>query len=176
MVTPSVLPVFPPYQSVEGMDYAVRRVLDGLDISNLDNWWDPEECPEVALGPMLRFWEMEPLDTNIFGVQFRRDVYANAALFREFRGSDHAIRTFNGLLRLRTSYVLTPAMGIPTGIVFTVSPPVGRIPLSDWQSYLRGAYRWLLPPYLAIEDFIVGLEFTHTHYHVGEFKLRHRIK
>ena len=176
MVTQSVLPTFPVFDSVDGMDYAARRVLDGLDFSKLDNWWNPEECAEEVIGPMLRFLEVGPLDTNIFGVRYRRDVYANAALFREFRGSDHAIRAFNGLLGLRTSYALTPDMGIPTGIVFTVSPPVGRIPDSDWQGFLRGAYRWLLPPYLAIENFVVGLDFRHTHYHVGEFKLRHRIK
>ena len=176
MVTPSVLPVFPIYESVDGMDYAVRRTLAGVDISKMENWWDPENCAEEVLGPMLRFLELHALDTNIFGVQYRRDIYTNAALFRRFRGSDHAVRTFNGLLGLSTSYVLTPNTGVPTGIMFTVGTPIGRIPDSDWQGFLHSAYRWLLPPYLAIDDFIVGVAFTHTHYHVGEFKLRHRIK
>ena len=169
------LPVFPPYRSVDGMDYAIRRVLD-IDISKLDNWWDPENCAEEVLGPMLRFLEMEDLDTEIFGVQYRRDVYGAAAELREFRGSDHAIDAFNALLGPRTSYVLVPAMGLPTGVQFTLQTPVGVIPQADWQAFFRRAYRWLIPPYLDIEDFVVGLQFDHTHYHVGAFKLRHRIK
>lgn len=177
MVSESRLPVFPAYQSVDGMDYSLRRVLAALDISKMENWFDPELCPEEALGPMLRFFGLEVLDTEIFGVAYRRRIYANGQVLREFRGSDHAVQTFNELAGIqRTNYVLVPEAGLPTGIRFSVSTPIGRRPESNWQAYLQRAYRWLLPPYLHLEDFIIGIEFDTAHYARGAFKLRHRIK
>ena len=176
MVTPTLLPVFPVHDSVDGMDYAVRRTLADLDISKLDNWFDPEICAEEALGPMLRFLDVGDLDTEIFGVAFRRAVYAHNSELREFRGSDHVLELYHQISGIAGRYDLTPATGIPTGIHFTVNPPPGIIPFSNWQGILRRAYRWLLPPYLNLDTFTVGLQFDATHYHRAAFKLRHRIK
>lgn len=176
MLMSSVLPVFPVYPQVDGMDYAFRRVLADVDLSKMENWWDPENCAEEVLGSMIRFLGLEDLDTEIFGVAYRRRIYANAPVLRKYRGSDYVIEVFNGLLGVRTSYELTPAMGIPTGIQFRVAPPVGRVPDSDWQAFFRRAYRWLLPNYLHLESFIVSIEFDAQVYHRAAFKITKRVK
>lgn len=175
MVTTSVLPAWPVYQSVDGMDYALRRVLSQVDISKLRYWWDPQRCAEEVLGPMLRFLELQDLDTEIFGTAYRRNLYASAPVLRKYRGSDYVLEVFDGLLGVSTSYDLTPEAGIPTGIRFRVHPPLGTIPDADWQAFFRRAYRWLLPPYLGL-DFAVGFLFDAVAYHRAAFKITKRIK
>ena len=171
------LPIFPIYTSVEAMDLASRQAIGAIDLSKATaDWWDPDACPEEALGAMLAFLGVGPLDTDIFGTRFRRLLMRANAILRRYRGSDFVLDQFRDTVGITYSYVLTRDSNLaPTGIEFTIAPPLGLVPGTDWQSYLRKAFRWLLPPSLDLNDFTVSLIFDTQVYAHSAFKLRHRI-
>ena len=162
MTTPETrLPVFPIYTSVDAMDLASRQAIGGIDLSRATaDWWDPDACPEEALGAMLAFFGVGELDTEIFGTDYRRRVYRDNAVLRRYRGTDFVLERFRDTVGITYSHVFTLDSNMaPVGAQFTVHPPIGLVPGTDWQSYLRRAFRWLLTPSLSLDDFTVSLIF-----------------
>ena len=169
--TESKLPEFPAWSVAGGVDDAVRQALNALDLSNIENWWDPDEVPEEVVGFILEFFGVGTLDTPIFGLGFRRGIMRANAMLRRFRGTEFALQQFSEATGAIYSYQLTRnAYNRPTGITFTITPPGGFVAGAAWQSYMKRAFRWLLPPRLALDDFLITLMFEETIYHAGRLQ------
>ena len=181
MTTPrfeiSKLPNFPYWKVSGGVDYAVREALNALDLSPVANWYDPDTVPEPVLAAILNFYGVGGLDTTIFGPDYRHRLLAANTELRRFRGTVYILDRFGAISGVMYSYTLSrdADTGDATGIVFTITPPVGVTPLANWQAYMRRAFRWLLPPRLVIGDFKVTLTFTEQCYVYCAAKLKHRI-
>ena len=181
MTTPrfeiSKLPNFPYWKVSGGVDYAVREALNALDLSPVANWYDPDTVPEPVIGAIMDFYGVSGLDTTIFGLDFRRRILAANTALRRFRGTEFVLQQFGDVSGVMYSYTIgrDADTGDANSIVFTITPPVGLIPLANWQAYMRRAFRWLLPPKLAIADFKVTLMFNARCYVYCAAKLKHRI-
>ena len=126
----------------------------------LEDWYNPEKAPEEVLDAMMVFYGLEGLNTDIFGYGFKRLLLALGTVLREHRGSELAIRRFSDVAIGGGNYRYVFRLGPndrPEGIVFTVEPPTGLIPLADWQQYLKRAYLWLIPERLALDTFEIGI-------------------
>ena len=173
----STLPLFPDFIVVQAVDYAVRRAMARLDLSALSYWWDPDRIDDSVVGAVLDFFGVAGMDTEIFGLEYRRTLLRINDILRQFRGTEFVLDTFSEETGITYTYTLTPAGNVrKTGITFLIDPPIGRVPNSEWQEYMRRAFGWMVPPDLTIGTFQIGLSFDERQYVHGGFKLQYRVK
>ena len=175
--TVSKLPNFPYWKVSGGIDYAVREALNALDLSPVANWYDPDTIPEPVIAAIMDFYGVAGLDTEIFGLDFRRRVLAANTALRRFRGTEFVLQEYSRVSGAMYTYTIgrDADTGDADTIQFRITPPLGVTPLANWQAYMRRAFRWLLPPKLSIEDFQVTLMFERRLFLYGGAKLKHRI-
>ena len=165
----SLLPDFPYWRVTGGVDHAVREALNALDLSPVANWYHPETVPEPVIAAIMNFYGVAGLDTQIFGLDFRRDVLAANTALRRFRGTAFVLDEFSAATGVTYRYTIgrDADSGDADSIEFTVTPPLNVVPFANWQAYMRRAFRWLLPPKLGLAAFQVTLNLMDEFYQYG---------
>ena len=105
-ITDSLLPDFPYWKVTGGVDYAVREALNALDLSPVANWYDPDAIPEPVFAAILDFYGVAGLDTQIFGLDFRRRILAANATLRRFRGTEFVLEQFSASTGVIYTYTI----------------------------------------------------------------------
>ena len=155
----SHIPLFPGWGVVvDAIDYAVRRQLAEIDLTGVTGWWGGATIPANALEAMLEFVGVGGLDTTVLGEQFRRNIYQGNAVFRGYRGTNFVLEEFGRETGIEFDTTLVEdGNGRNIAVDVFIEPPLDRVPGTDWQRYMRRAFRWLLPPDLELRNFETGV-------------------
>lgn len=158
---PTNLPIFPGYAFVQAVDIAIRETLaQQWDLSGLANWFDPQVLPEAALSAIIEFYGIGGLDTTVFTDSYQRNILAAANTLLEYRGTEYVLEQYALITGLEYDHTyVRDAAGRATGIRFTITPPLQRTPGTNWESYLRRAFRWLTAPDLELLTFDITVDF-----------------
>lgn len=169
---PSPLPLFPSYGVyIDALDYAVRYELAQIDLRGIAQWFNPDAVTEAAIGPMLSLFGVEELDTTILGIDYRRTLYRNNWVYRNFRGTEFVLNEFSRTTGIAFSFTLIRSVtGRATEVDISIQPPIGRAPNTAWQSFMRRAFIWLLPPDVALRNLEVGINVEDNIYIYSNIK------
>ena len=148
------------------LDYTIRKEIAALDFTDVANWYSSADVPVEVISGMLDFFGIEPLDTEILGEQYKRAVYGASESLRRLRGTAAVLNLYSGISGTNYTYTLRyNTDGRPTGVDFLLTPPLGRLIDTDWQSFIKKAIEFLLPPHIGINLFTIGFN-TINHIHV----------